>query len=471
MRQHRAMKLQVCALLLIGCASTGGAVWPSGSSGASMCGALEPLVALRTAMTERASFAEWTEQYPLVDTDHELGHVQVALSRLQDNSETRALRTKLGSVGALLEGRRGRLLEAFQAAGHTYQDAWLAVRDAAKCRGQDLSEDPAQSKNRAPHMRSASSNMCESAQRLWATVSRVELTSSISVAAIASHVRELSLDKETSARRTLLVETLTRHKESLERLRGFAEGPDAQDPETKELVRTRAETVKDLDGLYASCASNARSLDRVVAGDPEPRRATVTVRPKWSGALEALGAGAQSAQFGSGFVVRWRNANGVEEARVVTNNHVLGGATEAEVVSGDQAQQSATAAGARRPAERVVRNARAFRPVRRRGDSETRTPSGAFRFVSQGSAFPPFSGARAGARYGGGLSRDRHPAVVPGHQGRDLQCRVSHEPIGLRRQGCVPAAHGADRPRKQRRPPARRRRCASGYEYPQNRGS
>ena len=41
--------------------------------------------------------------------------------------------------------------------------------------------------------------------------------------------------------------------------------------------------------------------------------------------------------FGSGFVVRWRKHDGQVETRIVTNNHVMGGALEAEIISGDPA--------------------------------------------------------------------------------------------------------------------------------------
>jgi len=54
------------------------------------------------------------------------------------------------------------------------------------------------------------------------------------------------------------------------------------------------------------------------------------VRPTWSGALKALGAGERS--FGSGFLVKWTRRDGRTETLVVTNRHVMEGALEAEVL-------------------------------------------------------------------------------------------------------------------------------------------
>jgi S1-C subfamily serine protease len=76
-----------------------------------------------------------------------------------------------------------------------------------------------------------------------------------------------------------------------------------------------------------------RVSERVVGGPVEPRRVTVTVRPKWTGALAEL---PHPEAFGSGFIVRWRSATGVVETRIVTNNHVMAGAFEADIVPGDR---------------------------------------------------------------------------------------------------------------------------------------
>jgi hypothetical protein len=61
------------------------------------------------------------------------------------------------------------------------------------------------------------------------------------------------------------------------------------------------------------------------------------VRPTWSGALKALGAGER--RFGSGFLVRWGRRDGRTETLIVTNRHVMEGALEAEILLSSEIDQ------------------------------------------------------------------------------------------------------------------------------------
>ena len=237
---------------------------------------------------------------------------------------------------------RQRLGVAFDAVQTTEVAAEAAMDAAAMCRGVDLRDpsgskrkasDPATAKSSSAGEAMAASKACEAPLRLWMAVRAVDLTSEVTSASVASHITELTLPAGTAAVRTTLVRALRDHAKALKDFMAVAQpASTSDDEEMRSLVALRSEVLAKLQATAGSCRTRAGDLARVHGGQPEPRSATVTVRPKWTGSLATL---PHPEEFGSGFVVRWRNAKGDVEARIVTNNHVMDGAFEAEILAGD----------------------------------------------------------------------------------------------------------------------------------------
>ncbi len=340
-----ALRLLPLAVAALPAACHGSSSARSPSAGpAAACEGFDALADLATAMQTSASFGRSSDLFYLVDTDQELGYVSLARAKLASpkSSEGRAMAAQVERFGAALGQQRQRMGAAMAMLEQTGEAAEAALDAAATCKGVDL-RDPSKvetkdghadlEKVRATNRAKASSKACEPAQRLWAAAQSTDLTSEVTSSAIASHITQLTLSGDRDAVRDHLATALTAHAKALREFHALAAPkPGKESSDALELVAIRSELLKSLEAANRACRDPLRQVAQVVGGEPEPRRATVTVRPKWSGALATL---PHDEEFGSGFVVRWRSANGQLEARVVTNNHVMDGAFEAEISSGD----------------------------------------------------------------------------------------------------------------------------------------
>jgi S1-C subfamily serine protease len=145
---------------------------------------------------------------------------------------------------------------------------------------------------------------------------------------------ELTLDEDRAGIRDRLVTAMKDHAAALRALHTLTDPAVAErDASVEAYIAQRNKALKDVDAARSTCLSAMQTTAHVVGGSGEPRRVTVTVKPKW-GSLKNL-SGGQNVEFGSGFVVRWQTFEVKTETRIVTNNHVMDGAFEAEIISGD----------------------------------------------------------------------------------------------------------------------------------------
>jgi S1-C subfamily serine protease len=324
--------LALVAVALVGCGGARhDAKAPDGAMGGA-CAAFDPLMDLYFSLTTPASFGSSSDLFYLVDLDEDLGTAAVAqrsLAALGD-AEARPLSAQLDRLAGAMTKRRGELTEAIGAAEKTYEAAEKAIDEAATCDHVDMRD----VKGKDGRTKLAS-KACESAVRLWSAAQGIDLTSDVSSSAVATQVGELRLEGDRARIRDRLAKTLKDHVVALRRFHAIAAPKidDAAAGGTQTLSDQRDEVAGSLKTLEHSCFDRMRLSGRVIGGHAEPRNVTVVVRPKWSDALAQL---PHDESFGSGFVVRWRAADGHVETRIVTNNHVMDGAFEADIVPGDR---------------------------------------------------------------------------------------------------------------------------------------
>lgn len=357
MRQASSLLLAgLLGLVLPGCKQ---AVAPSGSANVpapSTCAAFDALVDLASSLQTSAAFGASSSLFYLVDTDEDLGHLHIAERELRklSSADADALRQEIEHLDTSLTTLRERMNVAWTALEKTGTAAEVALDTAAMCQGVDLRDyykvvgangvvaktDPAtREKTRADHEAKVASKACEGALRLWTATRQVDLTTAVSSSSVASHVKELTLPGSTASVRDRLADSLAEHAQALRQFDTIAKtSHETPDPATLALTELQSDLIKRLEVTNRTCRSHALDLARTIGGEPEPRQATVTVRPKWSGPLATLN---HPEEFGSGFVVRWRNGNGELETRIVTNNHVMDGAFEADILPGDPHQAKA----------------------------------------------------------------------------------------------------------------------------------
>ncbi len=359
----RAAALSAILLSVPGCGGVQGVYLAGrGQVANAACETFDPLTDLSVALQTPASFGRSSELFYLVDVDDDLGALHVTARALADATApgAGALAAKVDSLTARLTALRARLGAMFLELQKTDVVAEAALDEAATCQGVDLRDpsrppgvigkvDPATRETtlRANEPKVAS-KACEAAERLWSAARGVDLTSAVTSSSIAAHITELTLSSGTAAVRDRLAAALTDHAKALRRLGAIGASPQGSaDKEIESLTALRSEVIKALDDATRACRVGTGDFERVLGGATEPRRATVTVRPKWSGPLATF---AHPIEFGSGFVVRWRDASGQVEARIVTNNHVMNGAFEAEITPGDPRLAKPADAGSDRTA-------------------------------------------------------------------------------------------------------------------------
>ena len=330
--------------LAVACAGTMNAQSPkTPSASLETCEGYDALADLDMAMQRSAAFGGSSDLFYLVDADQELGYLRIAEKKLAGatSNDAVALAAQMHRFADALGKQREQMGVALATLERTGQAAEAAIEAAAMCKGVDL-RDPSKiagkearadlEKVHAANRAKLASKACEPAQRLWSATQGADLTSDVASASIASQLTELTLPGDRGAIRDRLAAALTQHAKALREFRELAAPKaGAESEEAQALISVRSDLLKSLDAVNRTCRDPLREVKQIVGGTPEPRRATVTVRPKWSGPLADL---PHAEEFGSGFVVRWREASGRLETRVVTNNHVMDGAFEAEISFG-----------------------------------------------------------------------------------------------------------------------------------------
>jgi len=323
------------AAMAVGCGQAG-AVPAAGADGArasndvvdaATCSALGSLVDLRRSMMSSPTTST-APLYALVDTEEELAYARAALQQLALSRKPTPMHASVRGLVGILETRTGEARRATENARESYATAESTLRTASTCRGIDLRE-LSKHQEKAEDVAIARSKACDGPLRLWAATKATELSSDVSTAAVAVQLGELRLDKDSALRRDRLASALGAHAKRLGQLKalGSADEPSA---ERQALFVARKNVGEQIENAFRGCLAEpvSPSTSKRVAVDP--RSATVMVRPTWSGALKALGAGER--RFGSGFVVRWTRRDGRSEMLVVTNRHVMEGALEAEIL-------------------------------------------------------------------------------------------------------------------------------------------
>jgi serine protease Do len=298
------------------------------------CESFDPLLDVYLAVQSTAEFGASTDLRYVVDLDDEAAYVRDARKSIGTPSapEIRTIADKLAQLETALDTNRKAVVASLAAAERTFEASESAMDAAATCQGVDLRT--GQRGGRDADRATLASKACEPAVRLWAAARGADLTSDVSSSSIASQIRELTLKGKTGAVRDKLAAALTEHARKLRAVRAAA-APKSDDPQSADeqsLATLRQDLAKSLESLTRTCTSNMKPTDRIVGGHPDPRSATVTVRPKWTGSLASL---PHAEEFGSGFVVRWMSPTGAVETRIVTNGHVMDGAFEAEIAPGD----------------------------------------------------------------------------------------------------------------------------------------
>jgi S1-C subfamily serine protease len=324
----------LCGLLVLGCehdrATTEPGATVAAPVGAGQCSALGELADLEFALAGGTAPSSRVGTHPLARTDEELAYLEVALGELQAGDD---LAPTLTALREAMFAHRAELARSTAAAAESYAVAQRALDEAALCRGVDLRE-----RALAKEREIADSVRCRSARRLWAAFEDVDLTSPVSSRGAATHTAELTLEPERAALRDRIGDALLAHATNLQVVELAADfSASHETPAKRELALERIDAVDRITRARIRCLEGIRPTPRVVSRYAEPRAATVVVRPKWPSAVEAMHGGGGS--FGSGFVVHWQAKDGSTETRVVTNNHVMGGALEAEIVPGDEAEK------------------------------------------------------------------------------------------------------------------------------------
>lgn len=324
--------LALGATLSVGCSHAGaasvvGAQASTDAADAATCNALGSLVDLRQSMMSSPT-AYTSPLYGLVDAGDELGYARAALQSLSASRARSPMTESLTGLVTILESRTGELRRATEDARESYAAAESTMKTAATCRGLDLRE-LSRHQAKAEDVALARSKACDGPLRLWAATKSTELGSEVSTAGVAAQLVELRLDKDNGIRRDRLASALDAHAKRLTQLKALG-GGDEVTAEQRTLAAARTNVSEQIENAFRSCLAEpapSRVSSRVVV---DPRSATVMVKPTWSGALKALGAGER--RFGSGFLVRWARRDGRSETLIVTNRHVMEGALEASIL-------------------------------------------------------------------------------------------------------------------------------------------
>ncbi len=354
--------------LAIGCGPHEQAPQPPGELGEGpACGALGQMADLSHALAGGTLRGAGDPRYALVYSDEVLGYLGALDQRLDtiDPGGQASLRRSLERFTAAVQTQREGIEAQLHALGRSHELALAAVHEAAICQGVDLRDlsksvdevaasrpgatplPPAttheervrRERQREDNQELLGSEACRERVRLWRAARKVELSSEVRLRSVASHIRELGLDPGTGEVRDRLAAALDAHADDLRALDEVID-PDltAASPLPREVASASFELAGDIDHSMARCLESSPPTDRVRSGGAAPRVATVVVRPRYSDRVEDLLG--EPSSFGSGFVVQWRTRDGHDQTRIVTNAHVMRGATMAELRPSDDPSPS-----------------------------------------------------------------------------------------------------------------------------------
>lgn len=322
-------------------------------------------------------------RYALASSDELLGYAVALDTRLDevDPSGSGSLRAGLDRFTTALRSQRDGIEARMAMLAESHEAALLALDEAAVCEGvdqrdpsKDADEVAASPPGGAPLLPATSgeerarrdrvrtrnreqlaSEACRGQVRLWRAVGGVELSSRLDLRGVSSHVRELSVDEGTAPIRDRLVTALEAHADNLRELdRLLDSSEDDPLPIAREAVTVAFALGEELEGATRSCLATLEPAERARGRRVEPRVATVVVRPEVSEPLSETGS------FGSGFVVQWETRDGRALTRVVTNAHVMQGASSAELRPSREPIEDASSRPEDRPDPIVARLVRSL---------------------------------------------------------------------------------------------------------------
>lgn len=333
-----------------GCAPAREAASPVSASAPAECRAIGPLMDLRADLVDAP--AADGEIAALVDVEHQLGAVSVARARIGSTTALSALGDRLEKLEATLDEHAARLAERLDAVRQSQAEVEAALDDAYTCKGIDRRfPAAAPSSTREQKRRSAfttstqdlearrkrnettlRSAECADGGRLVSALRTLDTSSHDSVKSVGGHIDELSFTGAAAKIRSRLAAALSAHAKNLATLDELR-----RTERVDEVARLRG----DLDDLGDRCLEGMnRALDQVSdGGSRAPRQVTVLVRPTWPD--PQTGKLVPSPSFGSGVLLQWRGTDGKTETRVLTNAHVMSGASSAEVLEADRVQLAA----------------------------------------------------------------------------------------------------------------------------------
>ncbi len=286
------------------------------------CNAYFTLEDLEQNALSSPTFVSASQLSNIAEIDEEVGVTTRAISLLRTmrSPEASSLASDLAINLQTRAERRTLLAMAAQKLDTAYLAAEKALHEVQHCSGVDLSRDAATPAD------------CADALRLYRSSAHVNLLSTKSTNAVSAHLRELDLNGSAEKRRDILVTALKML--SVEHV-AYDAALSSLDREarSKQTEAFRVAT----DALQRKCENAYLDAARVRSTGTDLRKSTVIVRPRWSDAWRSVATGAQE-WFGSGFFVQWTTAAGKTEWRVLTNQHVMAGATEADVTLRDDSK-------------------------------------------------------------------------------------------------------------------------------------
>lgn len=288
-------------------------------SSTSVCTAVGATEDLAGALRGETTPGSTRGSLALARIDEELAYLHEAREGLRGSADPKAvaLDKTLASLDAELTSRRTDVAGAMKDLQQSHTESQELIAAARRCDRMDLADDPEDRGGR-----------CREARRLWSAIDDLDLTSAVETEAVAGHIKAFVLTGERAALRDQLSQWLSVHSgrlslshDAFRRTTGESDHFDLRERALEALVQTRNE-----------CITQLPAPPKHAGATKAPRQATVVVRPIWPGDEAAA-----REQFGSGFVIRWRGTDGAVQTRIVTNEHVVAGASSAEIVVDDPA--------------------------------------------------------------------------------------------------------------------------------------
>lgn len=321
-----------------------------------VCQALDSVSDLQYAVSRDADFAAGAPLAELTVVHERLAETKIAAARIEKVApgtkiaqDAKAYQEELAKYTEQLDAAAAPLRGTYEAAFEALDTAFvcqgthvLALRKVTKEKPAYLLErlGPATPEEKKEALTLAKSKACAANARMGVLFGDMSLASPVTIRRLTAQAKELTLDPPAAALRDRMVPALLAHAKALETYTAFFadKGPQAADG-ARPFAKIGPELSTDLKETRRACLHREQASKQEGATTEDARSVVVTVRPKWTGKLKELSEG--SGGFGSGFLVRAKDAQGKVQTLVVTNRHVMEGALEADIVPADADDGSA----------------------------------------------------------------------------------------------------------------------------------